>query len=336
MNVRIEGIGLVTPLGRDPVAICDAVLAGQKPGLQSLANPFRSREFPVFRVDPALVDDAARLPRLRRSGVISHFAVAAALDAMKRANCKTANDRLALVFATTNGGVAHTRRFFDEIASTGTHAGSPLLFPETVYNAPASHIAAVLGITGVVTTLVNDATAGIDAIATAGELLENGACDRCLVVAAEEADWVVCEACATWGLAGENATPFGEGAAALLLSRAEGESHITGGCATTTFRSIEETRERFSKMEPGKIDRVVSSESGRIFDAAESGLVPDAPRIVLKFSLGEAFAASALMQVALAATLSGDTHRALVTVTGFHGQQAAVVTGNSGIIGFPL
>jgi acetyl-CoA acetyltransferase len=327
MSVCIEGIGRVTPLGRDPSAVRDAVLAGVKPELQSLANPFRERAFPVFRVAPSTVDDAARLPRLRRSGVISHFAVAAALDALKDANCEIAAERMALVFATTNGGVVHTRKFFDDIATTGTQAGSPLLFPETVYNAPASHIAAALGITEIVTTLVNDATAGLDAIAAAGELLESGACDRCLVVAAEEADWAVCEACAAWGLADADAAPFSEGAAALLLARDGNSPRISQVCPTATFRSIDDAKRRFAKMDHGKIDRVISSASSRPFDSAEAGIAPDIARLCPKFSLGEAFATSAMMQVALAAMLSENTHRSLVTVTGFHGQLGAICVG---------
>ncbi|MGH8048163.1 MAG: beta-ketoacyl synthase N-terminal-like domain-containing protein [Chthoniobacterales bacterium] len=328
MNARIQGTGMVTPLGRGTVAVRDAVIAGARPEPQSLENPFDARAFPVFRVDPKIVDDAARMPRLRRSGVISHFAVAAALDALKDANCDGGDERLALVFATTNGGVVHTRRFFDEIANSGTQAGSPLLFPETVYNAPASHIAAILGITGVVTTIVNDATAGVDAIATACELLAANACDRCLVVAAEEADWIVCEACATWGLADAGAAPFGEGAAALVLGREERGPKIERICASATFRSIVEARQRFVEMETGRVDIVVTSASGRKFDAAEAALALDSRRLAPRFSLGEAFASSTIMQVVLASISLGESERALVPVTGFHGQLAALTIVN--------
>jgi len=330
MSACIEGIGLVTPMGRDPRAVCDAVLVGTKPEPQLLRNPFRDHAFPVLHVDPAVVDDVARLPRSRRSGAISHFAVAAALDAMKLAQCKPGDPGMALVFATTNGGVVHTRRFFDDIATTGTHTGSPLLFPETVYNAPASHIAAALGITGIVTTLVNDATAGIDAIATACELMQGGACERCLVVVAEEVDWVVCEAAAAWGLTEKGATPMSEGAAALVLSK-DGKGPRVAPFGTAAFRTIPEAKSWFSKLSMGKVDHLVSSASGRTFDEAEVGIVPDTPAVRPKFALGEAFAASAGMQVVLASMLTGKRERTLVTTTGFHGQQAAVLVENSAL-----
>lgn len=321
--MSIESIGLATPLGRDPARILDAVLADNPPLTSPLRNPFGEHSFPTVRVDPSIVDDVARLPRLRRAGAISHFAVAAGLDAMKRAGREPGDDRLALVFATTNGGVVHTRRFFEDIAAASTQSGSPILFPETVYNAPASHIAAALGITGTVTTLVNDSTAGLDAIAAAAELLASDACDRCLVVAAEEADWVVCEACATWGLADPASAPFGEGAAALLMSRDGPGISVSPALEVTAFRSLGEAAANFARITPCSFDLVASSASGRRFDAAEDFALPGCRKIELKRVLGEAFAASALMQVALATQMIEEGQSALAT-TGFHGQQGAV------------
>jgi hypothetical protein len=309
MTTRIQGIGWVTPLGRELGAVWEAVQAGISPNPAQLTNPFNGRGFPVWRVDPATVADVTRLPRLRRSSVISHFAVAAALDALRAAGCDPAGERLAVVFAATNGGVIYTRRFFEEISKTGTQAGSPLMFPETVYNAPASHIAAVAGVTGVVTTLVNDATAGVDAISAACDLLDSGACDRCLVVAAEEADWAICEA-----------------SAALLLGPAGDGPTIERIYGGATFRSIAEARRHMAEFAAdAKAQITVSSASGTSFDEAEADL-PE-PHLTPKASFGEAFATSTLLQVACAALAlqgrpAGD--RAFVPTVGFHGQVAAL------------
>src|SRR5204862_301798 len=91
-----------------------------------------------------------------------------------------------------------------------------LLFPETVYNAPASHLAAQLGIDGASYTLVGDASVGIAALKFAEQLIEVSDIDQCVVVGAEECDWVLCEAYRAWRLA---RTPLAEGAAALVLRR---------------------------------------------------------------------------------------------------------------------
>jgi len=91
----------------------------------------------------------------------------------------------------------------------GASAASPLLFPETVYNAPASHLSAQLGLDGACYTLVGDSTIGLTALKFAEQLLALGDVDRCVVVACEEIDWILCEAYRDWRLAG---TPLAESA----------------------------------------------------------------------------------------------------------------------------
>ncbi|MGA7212649.1 MAG: beta-ketoacyl synthase N-terminal-like domain-containing protein, partial [Terrimicrobiaceae bacterium] len=163
----IVGMGWVTPLGRDLASVWKAICENASPDASRLENPVSKRSVPVLRVPEELVHDTAVLPRLRRSSLISHFAVAAAVDAA--ASARMTPDmlaRTALIFAVSDGGVIYTRRFYANIVERGGGAGSPLLFPETVYNAPASHIAARLGLQGDVLTLVGDAAAGLAAIRT--------------------------------------------------------------------------------------------------------------------------------------------------------------------------
>ena len=97
-------------------------------------------------------------------------------------------------------------------STTGAQAASPLLFPETVFNAPASHLAAILGITGASYTIVGDGAVGLLALKMAEDLMANPALDRCLVVGAEEADWLLCDAYRRWRLLREAPPiePFGQ------------------------------------------------------------------------------------------------------------------------------
>src|SRR4029453_1184353 len=109
-------------------------------------------------------------------------------------------------------------------------SASPLLFPETVFNAPASHLAAILGITGTTYTLVGDSAVVVLAIKMGDDLMANEALDYCLVVGAEEADWLLCDPYRRWRLL--RLTPplepfdekkrgmiLSEGAGAVLLAR---------------------------------------------------------------------------------------------------------------------
>src|SRR5207248_3451173 len=122
---------------------------------------------------PALASLAPH-PRLRRASAISRFAAAAGLEALQNAGVKLGSqndDRIALVFAISNGGVIYTKRFYRDIVETGAQSASPLLFPETVFNAPASHLAAILGITGATYTLVGDSAVGLLAIRMPEDLM---------------------------------------------------------------------------------------------------------------------------------------------------------------------
>src|SRR5207237_3584824 len=142
-------------------------------------------------------------PRLRRSSAISRVAVVAGLEALANGNVKLDPEiarRTALIFAVSNGGVIYTKRFYHEIVESGAQAASPLLFPETVFNAPASHLAAILGITGASYTLVGDGAVGTLALKMAEDLMAGDTLDYCLVVGAEEADWLLCDAYRKWRL----------------------------------------------------------------------------------------------------------------------------------------
>src|SRR5688572_15770058 len=96
-------------------------------------------------------------PRLRRASPITRFAVGAAQEALDMAEPDTPGNRetLGIVLCVMTGCVNYSRRFYDEVLREPSTA-SPLVFPETVFNAPSSHLAAVLGAGGMNYTLVGD------------------------------------------------------------------------------------------------------------------------------------------------------------------------------------
>ena len=216
MSIGIAGLGWVTPLGTGLDEVWAQVRAGVVPEVKTLTNPETGRVHSVIVTPPSAVAHLSRNPRLRRASAISHLAVAAGLAALENAGEKIARERTAVVFAICDGGVLYTRKFYEQIARQGANTASPLLFPETVYNAPASHLAALLGIDGASYTLVGDGSVGMSALHFAAELLETSDVEQVVVVGAEECDWILCEAYAAWRLA---RTPLAEGAAALVLRR---------------------------------------------------------------------------------------------------------------------
>ena len=237
MSVFIAGMGWVTPLGCGVPEVWERLRQGEEATAENISDAVAEKTYPVFRVPENALADLPRHPRLRRASAISRFAAAAGLAALENArstrlrqgygaagNRKIDMQRTALVFAISNGGVIYTKRFYHDIVASGAQAASPLLFPETVFNAPASHLAAILGIDGVSYTLVGDGAVGIVAITMAEDLLASGVVDFCLVVAAEEADWLLCDAYHKWRLlrSAPPIEPFRKPPRGMILSEGAG------------------------------------------------------------------------------------------------------------------
>lgn len=322
MSFCIQGIGAVTPLGPTGQETWSALCRGQQAPRTLFTSRLADRSYFFCSVPGKFVADAARRPRLRRSGTISLLGAAAGFDAFADAGLKPDNGlsaRLAVVFAISSGGVNYTRRFYHEIVTQGANVASPLLFPETVYNAAASHLAALLGVNGQSYTLVGDSSVGLGAIHFATELLTiEPQLDRCLVVGTEEADWLLADAFASWRMTTNRdqfevygrrgGTIFGEGAAAVLIGRT-GPLAISSSSAGLPFRSFRESesaaRTVFGGLRTGQLpEMIISSANGTFADEVErnvlSDFFPAVPVYALKPAAGEALGASALLQVAVA------------------------------------
>jgi len=363
MSLSIAGMGWVTPLGSGVDTVWNRLLNGDVAAAGSIENPM-GQAYPIYPVPGEATAKAPAHPRLRRSSAISRFAVVAGLAALEDTGVKLDEEtaaRTALVFAVSNGGVVYTKKFYHEIVESGAKAASPLLFPETVFNAPASHLAAILGLAGASYTLVGDGAVGILALKMAEDLMENDALDRCLVVGAEEADWLLCDAYRKWRLlrSAPPIEPFAqpprgmilsEGAGAVLLTRS-GAIQIDKIAAGTNFRKQSEAgdsvRKVFSELCPeSETDVVVASANGTFVDEAErsaiAGACPNAKVYALKGALGESVGASSLWQTIAAAqslrtqrvpkptscsgepNLDGKLRRAVVSVCGLNQQVAGL------------
>jgi 3-oxoacyl-(acyl-carrier-protein) synthase len=325
MSLHLAGLGWVTPLGSDLAAVWEQLCAGQRAVASTIESSLGGkREYRILTVPPEAFAEAARQPRLRRASAISRFAVVAGLKALGHAGLEldaASASRTALIFAISNGGVIYTKRFYHEIVQSGAAAASPLLFPETVFNAPASHLAAILGITGASYTLVGDGAVGILALQMAEDLMANPELDRCLVVGAEEADWLLCDAYRKWRLLRDAppiepfaARPRGmilsEGAGAVLLARA-GTIALERVRPGGNFSRQREAAEQLDKIaaelrsDDEATDIMIASANGTFIDEGERVAAekhfPNAALYTAKPALGESVAAGALWQVICAA-----------------------------------
>jgi len=321
MSLRVAGMGWVTPLGHGIDQVWERLLRGEEAIAESISDSVSDRIYCVFRVPLDALKDLPSHPRLRRASAISRFAATAGLDALAQAKLRVSEvdpERIALVFAVSNGGVIYTKRFYHNVVESGAQSASPLLFPETVFNAPASHLAAILGITGTSYTLVGDGAVGLLAIKMASDLLGSQALDFCLVVGAEEADWLLCDAYHRWRLLKKRppiepfhqpprGTILSEGAGAVLLAR-NGNSEIDAIDGGGNFLH----RHGANKILPQILQRlaiedacIITSANGTFVDLAERAAIKSGPPVAAVYSpkaaLGESVGASAIWQVIVAA-----------------------------------
>ena len=349
LTANITTAGCVTPLGKNSAETAQAIRSGACATLTDVKNPENGRTFSAALVPPQFTAHLGREPRLRRASAISLLAAAAGNEAIAPALAVNPGmkPRLAIVFGVSSGGVQYTRRFYEQIVKQGANAASPLLFPETVYNAPASHLAAMLGVDGATYTLVGDGTVGLQALEFGAQLIAAGDADDVLVVAAEEFDWILAEAHRTWRLVpsrdagptdqwNRRGAPLAEGAAAVLLSR-------DPGAATVSFA---EGRTHFSKADAAVMldeavadlacgappDRIVSGANGTWAEAGIervlAGHFPGQRPESLKpgHATRECLGAGALLLVVLALEELQciGKQRALVASIGWNQQAAAV------------
>ena len=190
--IRITGTGAVSSAGWGVPALMAALDSGVRPDLSELIRERKDGPpvvTPVLRV-PAAPPTLPRSPRLRRVSPISKFAVAAAAEALgpeRAARVAAGELRLGVVCSLFNGCVNYSNRFFGEVLADPAVA-SPILFPETVFNAPSSHLSALFNSTAPNDTILGDGAEIFTALEIAIEWLLRGDCDGVLVVAPEELD----------------------------------------------------------------------------------------------------------------------------------------------------
>jgi hypothetical protein len=227
---------------------------------------------------------------------MAHYAVGAALEALggDAGLISSGALRLGIVACTMTGGISYSRRFYQEVLQDPALA-SPLIFPETVFNAPTSHLSAYLGTALVNYTLVGDSGTFLQGLAVAAQWLEDGVADACVVIGMEELDWTVADALRLF----ERHSVHACGAGALYL---KGQSHVAAPVELTAVTDSfsarrnpgrdEAAHSMRAQLPAGAPDELLcSSESS---PAAWSGW--SGGRLTPAAILGEAFDASAAWQ----------------------------------------
>ena len=330
-QIFVAGWGAVSPAGWNVAALRGALDKGEPLPVQTMARPgwekpLRARLVP----DPPVRPEFLSHPRLRRTSPVTHYAAAAALEAVVglRANSSANDWRLGIVVCLQSGCVQYSCRFYDETLKNPATA-SPLVFPETVYAAPASHVAALLENVVLACSLVGDPSGFLQGVSLGAQWLEEDRVDACLVIGAEETNWITADA--LWHL--DRHAIVTAGAGALCLWR---ESNLSPGvelaavtdahtyCARRTRRQAAAAmRGQLGKSSPGELLCDGFGNSPRT-DAAELAAWRDwdGPRVSPKRILGEGLMAAAAWQCVAAceAVANGRFTAANVSLVGSNQQ----------------
>lgn len=343
-SIVITGKGAVSPAGWGAADLIDRAMKGTVLPYEELTREDCNHSVKVRRVAKAENRHPfLRHPRLRRAGVLSRYVAAAGLEALGETRATAVRDgklRLGIIVVFATGCVAYTRRFYEEVLDNPSLA-SPIVFPETVFNAPASHLAAMLGSTGINYTLLGDAAEYLSGLKLASDWLYTRQCDGCLVIGAEEIDWLISEAVHLFS----PAAILAEGAGALYLER----GHATASNAPNTVQlsqithpvlytnandrklAAAKTREQL-EIDPADEKQMLlldGLQKLEKLDAAETAAWENwqGQRLSIRKSLGDALGSSIAWQCVSAVSLLEKNyqqcHSALVSAVGLNQQSIA-------------
>lgn len=331
-DVFVAGTGAVSPAGWGAPALLNAIqnnvpLPSKELARPGSPTPLRVRQVPPASPRPAWLTHA----RLRRTSPITYYSVAAALEAIgdDASRISDGSFRLGIIVCVMSGCVNYSRRFYDETLRDPATA-SPLVFPETVFNAPSSHLAALLGTEAINYTLVGDPGTFVQGLALAADWLLGGAVEGCLVLGAEEIDWATAHAFALFS----RQTVLSDGAGAVYLRRSPAPSPVPAVKLAAVSDSHLFTAGRSRGAAVAEMRRDLADHGARTvlidglqnirrYDAAEEGAWRDWPaaRISPKKILGEGLMAAAAWQTVLAVeSVRTGAHASLISVVGTNQQ----------------
>ncbi len=339
-TAAITGIGSVSPFGP---------LRGLIPGREMEPRPITQWPTPGHRraflaepFRPAAVVPGLKTRRLDRLSVWCLVAAALAIEDAKLNLDAQDRGRIAVVLGTGFGCIELTEAFFRSIHENGYSKSDPILFPETLANAPAAHVARVFGLRGPNVTVTCKGVSGEGALIQAAALLRSGQADVAIAIAGDpltramyewfEAAGALSPACfsaeAAPVPAPEGFVP-GEGVAAVVMELesdyrergAQAYAGLRAGFTANSHALARLIRKALGGCGPSDVGLIISSANGSPqWDAREAvairqvfgGSVPvTAPKAVL----GE-FDASGLLRLVLALSGAAAAARGLLMLLG--------------------
>ena len=189
MQLAVSGIGVVSPFG---VGV-PLLLQGLSEGRSGISEDSQDFGFGIERLPGGhLADFAADAfdasPAFSRAGRTTQIATVAVSEALASSGIDSGGDRLGVVFCSARGSLERTERFYEGLVEKGPRLVNPLIFQESVNNAPISHISIRYQLTGPSLTLTTGAVAVFQALEIVRAWIEAGMIDQALMVCGDPVD----------------------------------------------------------------------------------------------------------------------------------------------------
>jgi len=189
-RICITGIGVVSPIGIGKEEFFSSLMSGRS-GIEKIkefdTHFSRSKQGGMVRsFHPKDFIPASKIRRLDRA---SQFAIAAAKLALADAKFSVTQEnssRVGIVLGSGFCGLSSSEEFHRGQVLKGFLDLNPMLFPNTVPNAPSSYVSIELGIQGVNSTLVQSFCTAEAAILFACDQLRKGKADLILTGGVDE------------------------------------------------------------------------------------------------------------------------------------------------------
>lgn len=216
-----------------------AAISAAGAGLDPIRQVIASRESVLKPVPPELVGGERHLwaraegfraidymspLKARKLDRCSLFAVVAAGMALKDAGIDVKEhgpERIGITLGCGFGGIANSEEFLRGYFTAGTEGLVPMLFPNTVPNAPASNASIEYGLKGPNVTFVQRFCSAEVAVQMACRFLEEDRADVMITGGVDELDPFMIRAFRSMGQLRSYAAGFGEGAGMLVLEKPE-------------------------------------------------------------------------------------------------------------------
>ena len=179
----LTGIGSVTPYG--PLA---GLISAERLEPRAITAWTTTELRRAFLVEPFRAASIVPGLKTRRLDRLSAWAVVAASLALRDAGVDLNlmdRSRIAVFFATGFGCVELTGAFYQSAATYGWAGTDPITFPETLSNAPASHVALFHDLRGPNVTVGCKSFAAESALLQAASLMRHGQADLAIVLAGD-------------------------------------------------------------------------------------------------------------------------------------------------------